>query len=273
MIILTDIHGNFDTMMALLDMIPQEEKDKGIVICGDLIDRGPKSMQIVDWCIENKIQVVKGNHEAFMIDEVDLVINFIKRAGLIPRGNAGSLWTVHGGYETLESYETYDDEAVDDRGVPIRLFDFEKLKKHAEWMEKLPLFLEFPNLKNEDGRYLVLSHSNIGNVWKMRDCPKEIEFDVLWGRPRKIDDVPEIYNVIGHTPQDYGPRIRKTYANIDTGCYYTKDNTNGMLTALQFPEMVIYEHENIDSKVGHVPRKGVRTVKEIKHRKKLRKVK
>jgi len=44
MIILTDIHGNFDTMIALLDTIPQEEKDKGIIICGDLVDRGPKSL-------------------------------------------------------------------------------------------------------------------------------------------------------------------------------------------------------------------------------------
>ena len=29
MIVLTDIHGNFDTMMALLDKIPRVERAKG----------------------------------------------------------------------------------------------------------------------------------------------------------------------------------------------------------------------------------------------------
>ena len=278
MIILTDIHGNFDTMMALLDLIPQEEKDKGIVICGDLIDRGPKSMEIVQWCIDNKIQVVKGNHEEMMVDESQLVLNFRAKTGLIPKGNAGSLWTVNGGYEALQSYESYDEDNKDDRGLPTRWFDYESFKEHVEYFRNLPYYLEFPEIQNEQGRYLVVSHSNIGNVWGFRNSSHKQEKDrfiseVSWGRPTKIKDVPEIYNVIGHTPQAHGPRIRKTYANIDTGCFWTKQGDGcGILTALQFPEMIVYEHENIDTKVGHIPVKGKRTVEDIKQRKKLHKM-
>lgn len=245
MIILSDIHGNFDTMMALLDMIPQEEKDKGIAICGDLIDRGPKSKEVVQWCIDNKISVVKGNHEEMMVDW--------EAAG---RKYSNQLWLGNGGLETLDSYKEKVDHPYLKGEVQWDLF-----REHCEWMDKLPYYIEFPNIKKDDGRYLVISHSNIGNVWKIKDTEKG-RLQITWGRPHKIKDVPEIYNVVGHTPQEFGARYRKTYANIDTGCFYTRGGY-GRLTALQFPEMIFYEHENIDTKVGHTPLKRVLTGEEL----------
>jgi len=234
MIILTDIHGNFDTMIALLDKISQEEKDKGIVICGDLIDRGPRSKQIVQYCIDNNIQCVKGNHEEMMVDWIENGCNY-----------NDMLWLGNGGLNCLDSYkETSGDEYL--KGD----VDMGKLEEHALWMKTLPYYIEFPEIKNDEGRYLVISHSNINNVWKFRNSEekhhqKTFRSTVTWSRPFNIKDVPEIYNVIGHTPQEHGPRIKKIYANIDTGCFY-KNYGYGKLTALQFPEMIIYEQENID---------------------------
>jgi len=281
MIILTDIHGNFDTMIALLDTIPQEEKDKGIVICGDLVDRGPKSKQIIQYCIDNNIQVVMGNHEEFMINEAMLVLGFIGKTGLLPRGQRGSVWTVQGGYETLQSYEEEFPDILDERGLPTRGFDSTTFLEHVEWLKKLPYYIEFPDIKGEDGRYLVISHSNINNVWKLRNSkiPKEQErfkAVVAWGRPDgSIKDVNEIYNVVGHTIQDHGPRVRKIYSCIDTGCFWTRQGDgNGMLTALQYPEMIFYEHENIDTKIGQAePKKGKLTIEDVKARKKKHRIK
>lgn len=229
--------------MALLDKIPQEEKDKGIVICGDLVDRGPRSMQIVQWCIDNKIPVVTGNHELMMNDEINQALNLYKNSGVVWRQG---LWGTQGGYETLCSY--LEETTVD--GETKEILNVEKVKEHCEWFKTLPFYIEFPDIKNEDGRYLVISHSNIGNVWKVRDSKDKsriyhFENEIVWGRPRKIKDVPTIFNVIGHTPQEGGPRIRKTYANIDTGCFY-KQPGFGVLTALQFPEMVVYQQDNVD---------------------------
>jgi len=243
-IILTDIHGNFNTMMALLDKIPQEEKDKGIVICGDLVDRGPRSRQIVQWCIDNNIQVVKGNHEVMMVDDAMKEASYYKKNYTFDYFGSGGAWVVNGGFETLESYIDTDEDGRKDINILA-------LHEHIMWMDKLPLYIEFRNIKNEDGRYLVISHSNITNQWKDRDSQdknrlKYFENAVLWGRPHKIKDVPEIFNVIGHTPQQNGPRIRKTYANIDTGCFYKGEPGYYRLTALQYPEMIVYEQENID---------------------------
>jgi len=223
MIILTDIHGNYDTMLALLAKIPEEEKQKGIVICGDLIDRGPKSKEVVEWVIKNKIPTVKGNHEQMMIDWVNNGCN-----------GHDLHWMHNGGDFCLNSYNE----------VPIDLF-----KAHVKWMESLPLFIEYPDLKLPEGRHLVISHSNIGNVWEKRNDNGAIQNTVLWGREHYVKDSPEIYNVIGHTPQEGGPTIHSYFANIDTGCFYVRIGF-GKLTALQFPEMIVYEQENIEGELN-----------------------
>jgi serine/threonine protein phosphatase 1 len=245
MIILTDIHGNYKTMLALLDKIPQEEKDRGIIIAGDLMDRGPSSKQIIQHCIDNKIQVVLGNHEQMMIEDVEWVLISFDELGMIPRRG---LWVLNGGYQTLESYTFTSDDLVDYRGVPKLQIDKELLRKHVEYLKTLPLYLEFKDVVNSDRRYLVVSHSLIGNLWKLRNEPDDSYFkqQILWNRNfHKIRNVPDIYNVLGHTPQPNGPRIRKSYACIDTGCFYDEKGFF-KLTALQFPEMIIYEQDNLD---------------------------
>lgn len=270
MIILTDIHGNFDTMMALLDMIPEEEKAKGIAICGDLIDRGPKSKQVVQWAIDNKAHVVRGNHEDMMLQTIMSDIGYMKKNNNIPQGN----YT----FETYCSYEIFHEDDLDERGIPRREIQTDLLLDHALWMDKLPYYIEFPDIKNDEGRYLVISHSLINNVWKMRNTTNEAEMkrfnkEISWGRPHTVNDVPEIYNVFGHTIQDHGPRIRKIYSCIDTGCFYVQDKSNGRLTALQFPEMIIYEHENIDMRKPENPFKNILTPEDVKKRKKAKYIK
>lgn len=64
MIIIGDVHGGFDTLRKLVDKLPQDEN---ICFVGDLIDRGPKSVEVVDFVIDNGFDCVLGNHEDLMI--------------------------------------------------------------------------------------------------------------------------------------------------------------------------------------------------------------
>ena len=236
MIIIGDIHGNFDTFMALLAKIPQEEKDKGIVISGDLEDRGLKSRQVIEYCMENedKFQVVRGNHE-------EMMVNWNKSFNM---GDYGDVWLWNGGLETLKEYGC----------DPTKKPDYDKVifEKHVDWMRSLPYFREYPDVKNEDGKHLLVTHSSASKVWKWNNEHRKqlwnhFTYNLLWERPDIIHDIPNIYNVFGHTPLSQGPKIKKTYANIDTGCFYMKEPGKfGKLTALQFPEMIIYQQENID---------------------------
>jgi serine/threonine protein phosphatase 1 len=124
-------------------------------------------------------------------------------------------------------------------------------------MKKLPVYIEYPEEKSEDGRYLVVSHSILHNVWKLKDTTeeykkKQFRKTAMWSRDFHVVDNPDIYNVIGHTPQEYDPKITKIYSNVDTGCCFKEIPSRldfcpyGTLTALKFPEMDIITQENID---------------------------
>lgn len=227
MIIITDIHGCYKTMRALLKKCPKDD----IVVCGDLVDRGPRSMQVVEYIKKNKIPCVKGNHEDLMVRSLS-------------SPDSDQIWGMNGGQQTIDSYHRKDGT-----------LNKKKLQEHRLWMDNLPLYIEFKDVKNDKGDYLVISHSSIGKIWQWSEEKKKqqaqyVESIVMWGR-----SPPEfaggIYNVFGHTPHPVNDiRIKSFYANIDTGACFSseqhKEQGYGVLTALQFPSMKIFQQENID---------------------------
>ena len=233
MIIISDIHGEIKTLKALLAQIPEEEKAKGIACCGDLIDRGSNSKEVVQFMIDNNIMCVRGNHEDFMIQEWD------KHLGM------NNIWIYNGGYQALKSYNIPNFE-VKGNSPEAKLF-----REHVKWMESLPIYLEFPDVKDVKGRQLLVTHSSAGYAWnavdgdpsKLTDRLKE---DILWGRRNYIHPIDGIFNVFGHTPQEHKPTITKYYANIDCGAVFKHYKVHGVMAALNFPELKVYTQENID---------------------------
>lgn len=255
MIVIGDVHGNFKTLLKLLGQIPKEEKDKGIVLAGDLIDRGPMSAEVVQFCIDNKdkVQVVTGNHEQLMVEHGLQEASYFMKNGVVnmlgtlegPYGrNRPSIWIMNGGKEALHSYADIDNEGN-------KIFDMETFYDHVEWMKKLPLYLEFKDVKNKDGQHLLVTHSSASRVWnwderRRSEQARHFVNHLVWGRPNNINPIDNVFNVFGHTPIANGPRIKSHYANIDTGCFYRTEPGFAKLTALQFPEMTVYQQENVD---------------------------
>lgn len=238
-IVIGDIHGCYKTLLALVAKLP---KDVPITLVGDLIDRGPSSKQIVQWAIDNNIDVVKGNHEQMAID---YVVN-----------GDNPIWLMNGGVQALRSY------GAEARIVATMYRDYEEIiwknsedeelfKKHVEWMKSLPLILEYKDVVNSEGRYLVVTHSNVTNSWKSykKDLDPNNRFltqNVLWGRPQTIKDAPEIYNIHGHTPVTNEPKIKVPFANVDTGAVFSHIEGHGNLSAIQYPEMTVFTQYDID---------------------------
>lgn len=206
-IVISDIHGCYDTLRALVDQLPQGHE----VICvGDLIDRGPNSRDVIEFVIKAGFKSVMGNHEQMMLD-MDRSTGFhMETFELID-----SIWGHNGGVDTMDSYG--DDE--------------ESYNRHIEWIKTLPLVYE------KDG--VLVSHSSAAEFVN-RGHDKRWAFDVLWERNLRPDKIANLFNVFGHTilPQ---PMIGDHYACIDTGCF-----TGRMLTAIQFPEKILYQQPCID---------------------------
>lgn len=66
--VMSDIHGQFDALMRMLEQIGFTEKDE-LYILGDVIDRGSKSIECIKWIMEqDNVLTLLGNHELMLYD-------------------------------------------------------------------------------------------------------------------------------------------------------------------------------------------------------------
>ena len=71
--VMSDIHGDFDHFMDMLDKIKFSDNDE-LYILGDSIDRGPASIACLQFIMDNpNIHMILGNHELMMIDAFESV--------------------------------------------------------------------------------------------------------------------------------------------------------------------------------------------------------
>ena len=243
----TDIHGNFETFLALYNKIPKEKRDKGVAIAGDLMDRGPKSRQMIQWCIDHpEIKVIKGNHEEMMLDSALKQAEYFIEHGQFDyvRFSMLDIFMANGGDKTMNSY-------IDDHGDGSATVNLSTLKEHLKWIENLPYYLEFKDVKNNKGEHLLVTHSSAASVWKWSEEQRKTNYKqfvghITWGRPNTIHAIPNVFNIFGHTPNPNGPKIKSCYANIDGGCFYNGAPGYNTLIAMEFPSMNVYKQENID---------------------------
>ena len=225
--IISDVHGCFKSLKALINQFPNKENSK-IVFVGDLIDRGPSSCEVVKFIMDNNYDCVLGNHEEMFLEfapsKEDENLSDSKH------------WLFNcGGEETLKSYTCKDE-----------------YYKQYDFIKTLPLYLEYKDYKTTDNRYLVVSHSAVGKVWNKRDSKDKFDIEdfenhLLYSRYKNSDNK-EIFNVFGHTIFSQ-PVINEYSAAIDLGCYHEKDESklpNPRLCALEFPSMKIFTQENIE---------------------------
>ena len=175
-------------------------------------------------------------------------IDHIAQTGNIPRGLGN--WLPQGGFSTLCSYEEFLEDKLDERGLPTKVFAIDTLKKHIKYLESLPYYLEFPDVKNDKGQHLLITHASASRVWKWgeekrKQQIKQFEENIIWNRETNPKVIPDIYNVFGHTPREYKATVRDHYAMIDTGCAYRYKEL-GKLTAFQFPEMITYVQDSLE---------------------------
>ncbi|MBE9166799.1 serine/threonine protein phosphatase [Pleurocapsales cyanobacterium LEGE 06147] len=120
-IVIGDVHGHYDTLIKLLDAISPNSEDK-VYFLGDLIDRGPRSADVVEFVIQHNYQCLRGNHEEMFLDVVSNRDN-----GEVSMEMYQS-WLYSGGHSTVASY---------DNKIP---------QEHADWIESLPTYLDLGDI-------------------------------------------------------------------------------------------------------------------------------
>lgn len=73
-IVVGDVHGCFDELCDLLAKLNYREGEDVLVLVGDLVNKGPKSVQVVRWARERQVPCVRGNHD-------DALLSVLRRTG------------------------------------------------------------------------------------------------------------------------------------------------------------------------------------------------
>lgn len=252
MIVIGDVHGNYETLIQLIKQFP---KDETFCFVGDLIDRGPDSMAVVEFVINGGYDCCLGNHEEFMINSNGKALS------------KGWILPANGGMATMMSYGLLNENSS--------VHGKDLFSRHSNWMKQLPLFLEYKNIQNDEGRHLLVTHSSAGASWKYienqrsknlfqktltglkslfgKNDDSKNEFEkfkntIIWEKYQSHENIPNIYNIFGHTVQYGEIIIRNDHACIDSGVYQSSKKAAGFLTALQFPEMNVYRQKNVDKR-------------------------
>lgn len=210
-----DVHGHYDGLMRLLAMIALTAEDT-LHFVGDLIDRGPKSSQVVEFVRQNNHPCVLGNHEHLLIN-----------AFPDEHSDMGAFqsWLHSGGQPTLTSYP-----------------NTEALLEHVEWLKTLPLYLDLGDV--------LLVHAGLN---PQKSLIQQTQMDLCWIREAFHSYDQPIFAdkriITGHTITFTLPGVRPGqiaqgpgWLDIDTGAYHPK---SGWLTAVDIDHDLVFQINTI----------------------------
>lgn len=210
-IVVGDVHGHYDGLMRLMEAIAPNQQDQ-VYFLGDLIDRGPKSAQVVNFVRDSGYTCLLGNHEQLLLEA-------------IPNGNicqpALQAWLYSGGQTTVSSYET-----------PSLLIE------HLDWLRTLPVYLDLGDI------WLV--HAGVYPNLRIEEQSAQ---EFCWVR-EEFHSMTEPYFkdkliITGHTITFTLPNVSpgalakgQGWLGIDTGAYHPK---SGWLTGLDITNQKVYQ--------------------------------
>lgn len=101
--VLSDVHGEFDRLLEMVELIRLSEEDH-LYIIGDVVDRGDKPIEIIEWVMDrDNVTLLRGNHEAMMLDVYG-------RPEGYDRDTSIDLWVRNGGRSTIEGLNRRSEE-------------------------------------------------------------------------------------------------------------------------------------------------------------------
>lgn len=238
---LTDIHGCYLTVKAMVEEKLKPTSDDTLIFLGDYCDRGDKVFETVEYMIELSKQYncifIKGNHEMMWLD-------YLKGES---RLHDVQMFFYNGGKSTLNSYCANIIDPLDEKPMrPGNGLTFADLPQdHQDFYNNLVVFHEIDEF--------VFVHAGVNPVFSLED---QEEHDMIWIRDQflyhPIEPLVDRVVVHGHTPMEryelaqYNEK-NKTLGriNLDSGCVFGE-----VLTAMDVRTRLKYTQKCLDRRVA-----------------------
>ena len=235
--IIGDVHGEFDMLMALVDKLP---KDAKLIFVGDLLNRGAKSREVIEFVRNHAFGVVQGNHETYILDNGNFFLESIEE---YRKDKSKNFWSRLNGTEVLRSYGLLTEEIDDEVYLVDNPIMIEKLKDDLEWIDSLPCYLELGRFEGYD-LPIVVTHGSTGEYWHLKDENlKEFRAISQSNRNPPSENSP-IFNIYGHVIHSE-VKIGKNHVCVDTGCGKTFDGARLSAYCLETKEIFEARKEEI----------------------------
>jgi bis(5'-nucleosyl)-tetraphosphatase (symmetrical) len=135
--VIGDVHGCFKQFISLLRKISYDNKKDKIILTGDLVNRGPESLAVLNYCMaDNKITTVLGNHDLYLL----------------------YLMSINQG-----------------KGELKKVVDAENNKQIFEWLITRPLLIQISDQSTENK--FIITHAGVPEIWpleKAQDLAEEV---------------------------------------------------------------------------------------------------
>ena len=180
--IISDIHGHYNEMIKSLKLNNYDKNNNThhLLVLGDMFDRGNQSKEVLEYMyklkLENKVSIVLGNHESFLIEFLDG--NYSRALfNMKFNGFAKTLESLSGEKISLESDLCEVNFKIKEKY--IYLYNF---------LKSMPLFIE---IKDH-----IFVHGGIKHGTKK--WRENSQRDFIWGRESQFRIVPGKTVVCGH---------------------------------------------------------------------------
>ena len=183
---ISDIHGEYEQFISLLEKINFGEKDT-LYVLGDVVDRGPEPIKVLRYMMSKKnIVPIMGNHDLMACDGLKLLLGEIT-ADITKKLKPSELemmsaWIKMGANSTIGGFSALS------------------LDERTEILEYISGFLPYKKV-SAGGKEFLLVHAGIENFDPAKPLDEYTIDELVWGR---IDYFfpyfDDIYTISGHTP-------------------------------------------------------------------------
>ena len=215
-LIIGDVHGCFNQLLLLLKIADYNPKFHRLILLGDVINKGPLSLQTLTWIKDNPVEVILGNHELKFIHGIEQNICLAPKLEELKKQMGSQL--------------------------PIWL----------DWIKSWSIYIEEENFLAIHGGLIPNQHPKNSSVhtlvnlryWdKVNNCMANVDtenIDSLDTLAKYYVPWHDLYTdsklvVYGHWARQ-GLKIKQNSIGLDTGCVY-----GGLLTGLWLPERKIIQ--------------------------------
>ncbi len=228
--VIGDVHGEFDMLMALVAKLP---KDAKLIFVGDLVNRGAKSREVIEFVRNNAFAVVQGNHECYILDNANF---FLESIEAYREDKSKNFWSRLNGTEVLHSYGLVTEEIDDEVYLVDNPIMIDKLKDDLAWIETLPCYLELGRFEGYD-LPIVVTHGSAGDYWHLKDENFEEFKDICQSNREAPSEDASIFNIYGHVIMS-NVIVKENHVCVDTGCGKTFDGARLSAYCIETKEII-----------------------------------